>query len=109
MFVVDIQVEERVVVIGPRSSLATSSLLAGSANWLAECPAAGETLGVRIRHGAPIVEARVTEMSESTFALDLAAPQAAVTPGQSAVLYRGAVVVGGGVIHRGEHRPGSAV
>jgi tRNA-specific 2-thiouridylase len=33
-----------------------------------------------------------------SFQLDFAAPQWAVTPGQSAVLYRGEVCLGGGVI-----------
>ena len=32
------------------------------------------------------------------FALDFAAPQWAVTPGQSAVLYDGEVCLGGGII-----------
>lgn len=101
MFVIEIQPAERVVVVGPRSSLASASLRAGAANWLAETPRVGETLGVRIRHGAPVVEATVTDIADSTFELDLTAPQSAVTPGQSAVLYRGNVVVGGGVIHGG--------
>jgi len=35
----------------------------------------------------------------STFTLDFPQPQWAVTPGQSAVLYRGEVCLGGGVIH----------
>jgi tRNA-specific 2-thiouridylase len=36
------------------------------------------------------------------FALDLKASQAAVTPGQSAVLYSGDIVVGGGIILESE-------
>ena len=36
------------------------------------------------------------------FALDFDAPQWAVTPGQSAVLYDGEVCLGGGVIQRAE-------
>jgi tRNA-specific 2-thiouridylase len=37
--------------------------------------------------------------SGSTFTLHFPQPQWAVTPGQSAVLYRGEVCLGGGVIH----------
>jgi tRNA-specific 2-thiouridylase len=99
MFVLEIKAEERLVVVGPRSSLARSSLRAGAANWLAPRPQIGEELGVRIRHGAPIVEAVVTAVSASAFETDLTVPQSAVSPGQSAVLYRGDVVVGGGVIY----------
>ena len=99
MYVIEIRPEHREVVIGPREALAVSSLRAGGANWLADRPAAGEEIGVRIRHGAAIVPATVLEAGDDGFALDLALPQHAVTPGQSAVLYRDDLVVGGGVIH----------
>jgi len=98
MFVVEIRPEERTVVVGPRASLTRGSLRAVQANWLAEPAEEGETLGVRIRHGAPIVDARVFASDEEGFQLELSLPQSAVTPGQSAVLYRDEVVVGGGVI-----------
>ncbi len=99
MFVLEIRPKERVVVVGPRESLARGTLSAAAANWLTARPREGEVLGVRIRHGAPIVDAIVTSASESEFELELSAPQTAVTPGQSAVLYRDHVVVGGGIIH----------
>ncbi len=99
MFVLEIRPEEREVVIGPRSSLAASALVAGGANWLADPPVPGEEVGVRIRHGAPIVPARVLACATDGFELELSLPQDAVTPGQSAVLYREQIVLGGGVIH----------
>jgi tRNA-specific 2-thiouridylase len=98
MYVVRILPERRAVVLGPSESLATSRLTATTANWLAEPAEFGERLGVRIRHGAPIVDCSVLEVAEDRFAIELAAPQRAVTPGQSAVLYRGDVVLGGGTI-----------
>lgn len=99
MFVLEIRPHVREVVIGPRASLAVSSLRAGGANWLGERPRADEEVGVRIRHGSPIVPARVLAATADAFALELALPQDAVTPGQSAVLYGDEVVLGGGVIH----------
>lgn len=98
MYVVGIRPRERVVVIGPRSSLAKTHVVAERANWLATPPEPGDTLGVRIRHGAPIVEGVVKAATASAFEMELGVPQPAVTPGQSAVLYRDSVVVGGGVI-----------
>jgi tRNA-specific 2-thiouridylase len=98
MFVTRIDPARRRVVIGPRTALASSGLVAEGANWLADMPEAGEELGVRIRHGAPIVAATMRAAHVGGFSLDLSTRQSAVTPGQSAVLYRGDVVVGGGVI-----------
>lgn len=98
LYVLEIRPESRTVVVGPRNELARADLLAERANWLADPPAPGEEIGVRIRHGAPIVEARTLEVAPSRFRLELLAAQHAVTPGQSAVLYRGDMVLGGGVI-----------
>lgn len=99
MFVLEIRPDEREVVIGPRSALAASTLIAAGANWLADTPERGDEVGVRIRHGAPIVPARILECTSDGFELELLLPQDAVTPGQSAVLYRDEIVLGGGVIH----------
>ncbi len=98
MFVTEIRPQSKRVVIGPRASLARTQVVAGKANWLAPQPAPDDIVGVRIRHGARIVEARVVEVEEDGFRLDLPVPQFAVSPGQSAVIYRGETVVGGGVI-----------
>jgi len=102
MYVLEIRPERRAVVIGPRDALATSRLEAARPHWLVDLPPrSGDPVGVRIRHGAPIVEAEVADVSEEGFVLDLAVPRRAVTPGQSAVLYRDDVVLGGGIIVNG--------
>ena len=98
MYVLEIRPEDRSVVIGPREALRGSTVEARQANWLAPPPETGEELGVRIRHGAPVVDAEVRAVDDDGFRLETHADQRAVTPGQSAVLYRGDVVVGGGVI-----------
>jgi tRNA-specific 2-thiouridylase len=109
MFVLEIRPDSRHVVIGPRSSLAVSTLVANGANWLADPPAVGDEIGVRIRHGAPVVPATVTECTTEGFRLNLALPQDAVTPGQSAVLYRDEIVLGGGVIHTADPANGQCL
>lgn len=99
MFVLELRPEARAVVIGPRASLGRSRLVAESVNWLAPIPEPGTEVGARIRHQAPIVPASVGRAGADGFTLELAAPQDAVTPGQSAVLYGDdGVVLGGGVI-----------
>ena len=98
MFVLEIRPESRDVIIGPRASLARSRIGARGVNWLAEPPAGGERVAVRIRHGAAIVDADVIEATPTGFSLELPIPQSAITPGQSAVLYREERVLGGGII-----------
>ena len=98
MFVIAIRPDDRTIIIGPRESLARSHLVARGVNWLCDPPRSGELIGVRIRHGAAIVEADVTAADQTSFELQTRLPQTAITPGQSAVLYRENVVVGGGVI-----------
>ena len=99
MFVTEIRSDSREIVIGPRSSLASSRLVAEGANWLAPIPAPGTDVVVRIRHMAPTVPAVIEHADGGSFAIELPVPQDAVTPGQSAVLYGlDGSVLGGGVI-----------
>jgi tRNA-specific 2-thiouridylase len=51
-----------------------------------------------MRHRAPAVPARVESIADGVVRLALDQPQRAVTPGQSAVMFSGDVVLGGGRI-----------
>ncbi len=101
MFVVDILPEERAVVIGPREALLGRAVEARSLNWLGEAPAPGDAVQVQLRHRARPSQATVVEADADRLLLALDEPVAAVAPGQSLVLFAGAVVLGGGVIERG--------
>ncbi len=101
MFVVAIRPEARAVVIGPRASLLGRGVVVQRMNWLVDAPSPGTTVGVRVRHRAPIVPAEVVRADGDTVEFALQAPVAAITPGQSLVCYDGDVVLGGGVIEAG--------
>jgi tRNA-specific 2-thiouridylase len=98
LYVLGVKPANNEVVVGAEHELYRSSVTLGDLNWLTEVPAVGEELLVQLRYRAPAVEATVLAVSDAEISLELHSPQRAVTPGQSGVLYRTAVVVGGGRI-----------
>ena len=79
--------------------LMSSRLEAGAAHWIAgRVPLDDGTLGAKTRYRQADAACRLIAVGERDFELEFDAPQWAVTPGQSAVLYRGEVCLGGGVI-----------
>ncbi len=81
--------------------LLADGLDADDAHWIAgRAPEGDAALGAKTRYrqsDAPC-RLRADAAEPGRFALSFDAPQWAVTPGQSAVLYRGEVCLGGGVI-----------
>jgi len=78
-----------------------SRLQAQDASWIAGAPPGiGAALGAktRYRQADSPCGLSLSLSGEREFALEFADPQWAVTPGQSAVVYRGDVCLGGGVI-----------
>ena len=98
MFVVAIRPTDRAVVIGPREALLGRGVVAREVNWLADPPPLGAIVGVQVRHRARAVAATLVRVADGEVELALDEPVAAITPGQSLVLYDGDRVVGGGVI-----------
>lgn len=88
----------REVVVGSWEELHRSELEVNEMNWLGRLPAEGETVSVQIRHRAPAADAIVVRAEEERLALRFEAPQRAVAPGQSAVVFSGELVMGGGRI-----------
>src|SRR5258708_67993 len=74
-------------------------LSADDASWVSgRAPEADGALGAKTRYRQADSACELRNASAQAFDLDFAAPQWAVTPGQSAVVYRGEVCLGGGVI-----------
>ncbi len=87
------------VTLGGEGALYRRTAVAGALNWIACDQLEGEhRLTARTRHSQTeaAVTARQTDEDELTVHFD--APQRAMTPGQSLVLYDGETVVGGGII-----------
>lgn len=73
-----------------------STLELGSTHWINGVPDPSKHYQVRTRYRAPLVACTLT--TEPAVRLSLAEEVRAVTPGQSAVIYDGDRVVGGGIV-----------
>jgi tRNA-uridine 2-sulfurtransferase len=87
----------REVVVGSWDELHRATRCASARlNWLA-APPPGDRVEVQIRHRAGRGR-RVVSLERGRIELRFDEPQRAVAPGQSAVIFRGEVVLGGGRI-----------
>ena len=86
------------MVGGAGELLARGAELSGVRFVAGEAPVEGAELEARIRYRHPGVAARLEAIGPGRARLHFTRPEAAVTPGQAAVLYRGDEVVGGGWI-----------
>lgn len=67
-------------------------------NWINSKPESPEGLQVRLRHRGQLIDILNLEYQDQTVKVTLAKSERAITAGQSAVIYQGERVVGGGVI-----------
>jgi len=80
--------------------LQSPALEADDASWIAGTPPAHGRYGAKTRYRQADADTTLVAGDAQRFELRFDAPQWAVTPGQSAVLYDGEVCLGGGVIAR---------
>ena len=67
------------------------------AHWIGDPPQEGGKYQVRIRHTGKLTSCQIRKTGTG-YLLTLERPERAITPGQSAVIYEGKLVMGGGVI-----------
>ncbi len=96
-YIVKRDVERNELVVAPEQPR-QCELRATGLNWLTEPPRAGESVEARIRHGQLPQAAVIVDRSSSQLLLEFAQPQTAISPGQSVVLSRDTLILGGGVI-----------
>ncbi len=83
-------------------ALQSRALLADDCSWVAGMSPAPGRYAAKSRYRQADAPCTLAMPAEGGIRLDFDAPQWAVTPGQSAVLYDGEVCLGGGVIQRAE-------
>src|SRR6218665_844162 len=68
-----------------------------NAHWINEQPQEG-MYQVRVRHRAPLINAKLSYTNDKEVKLVLDSPERAIAPGQSVVIYGEAVCLGGGIV-----------
>ncbi len=102
-YVLKIDAEQNRVVVGENRQLFVDGCLVQGVNWILPPPLRAARFEVRIRYRHPGAAATVRLLSKNSMEIRFHEPQRAVTPGQSAVLYRGRLVAGGGIIAAGKN------
>ena len=97
-FVIDLRVEDNAVVVGTREMCSWNRLRAGRANFLVAADDLPRRVMAQVRYRQDPLPATLTRLGSDRFELDFDAPVFAVTVGQSAVIYHGDRLLGGGVI-----------
>ena len=97
-YVIDLRGKENAVVVGTREQCQWSSLVAERSNFLLEEAGLPSRVWAQVRYRQRPVAASLELLPGDRFALRFDEPLFAVTIGQSAVLYQGSRLLGGGVI-----------
>ncbi len=107
LFVVKLDAVSRRVIVGPRDALASRTVPLKELNWLgdsalADAPAQGWDVEVKVRSTRPPKAGRLVPQSDGTAHVELLAAEEGVSPGQACVFYApdSTRVLGGGWITR---------
>jgi len=106
MYVIRINKEKNVTVIGEEKELYQNTLLAEKVNWIGiepstlnrTCSGLGLKVKARTRYRSKESEAVITPAGKGRIKVKFAKPQRAITPGQAVVFYNKDTVIGGGWI-----------
>jgi len=103
-YVVKIDPASNKVLVGPKEALARDIVHLKDCNWLTAQTDTQIQITVKLRSMTQAVEATLRMGDDGTAKLELDAPQFGISPGQAAVCYDGARVLGGGWISASENK-----
>ena len=101
-YVLEKDVAANRIVVGPQELLSRGGLEVDRLSWIAGSPPADGPFeaSAQIRYRADAVPAVIEPLPGRTARVEFRAPQRAIAPGQSVVVYDGDEVLGGGRIVR---------
>jgi tRNA-specific 2-thiouridylase len=97
-YVIRLDIKRNRLVVGTRNDLFLSECKVDQINWIGDAPESPLELNTRVRYRSQEVAATVIPGEQNTAVVRFKEPQAAITPGQGAVFYRGEEILGGGWI-----------
>ncbi len=101
LYVLRIDPEKNAVYVGENEELFSSSFVATEVNWIAfDTPNAELDCEIKIRYQHVARKGRICPLTNDQIVVKFDKPERAITPGQSAVFYKGDLVLGGGIIDR---------
>ncbi|MFH1684197.1 MAG: tRNA 2-thiouridine(34) synthase MnmA [Candidatus Margulisiibacteriota bacterium] len=100
-YVVEIDREKNLIVIGDQEDTLGKELIADQVNYVSgEAPSKALEVTAKIRYNSPEEDAILYPMGEGKAKVEFKKHQRSITPGQSVVFYKGEEVLGGGIITR---------
>ena len=99
LYVINKNIQDNVLVVGPKDRLGRTSFSIGQTNWISGSPPSDDgSILVRVRYKAKEVGATVRPFNDTLAEVQLLESLPDVTPGQHAVFYDGEECLGGGII-----------
>ena len=98
LYVVSINPETCEVVMGPREALMGKKVRVERLNFFTALPEVGEKFNVQLRYKSRAVACEIVSVDKDAIEISLLDEVYAISPGQSAVLYKDNLMVGGGRI-----------
>ncbi|MDR1683989.1 MAG: tRNA 2-thiouridine(34) synthase MnmA, partial [Elusimicrobiota bacterium] len=99
LYVIKINPRANQIIVGYKEDLYSQTLTAGRVNWVSIAQPENEIEAqVKIRRQHKEAAATISVLTNGKVLVKFKEPQMSVTAGQSAVFYKGDIVLGGGII-----------